>query len=181
MNAEEEFSKDQSPLPSTDFTTRKKNQPQERVPALLHSNPVADFILSSSSKLLRNASMEEQRAVTVVPENSGGIQVWNGAEVLASVCVRGTRARKKFCVVSHHRTRVSGLGLPQSTGMLGIKRWTTFPRGQRKRERRRQGKEGPGRKWERERERGRVQGGGEMKGYYFFCICHFPAISHMTS
>lgn len=32
-----------------------------------------------------------------------------------------------------------------------------------------------------EKERERVQGGGEMKGYYFFCICHFPAISHMTS
>lgn len=42
VSVEEEFSKDQSPLPSIDFTTKKKNQ--ERAPALLHSNPVVDFI-----------------------------------------------------------------------------------------------------------------------------------------
>lgn len=41
VSAEEEFSKDQSPLPSIDFTTKKT---QERDPALLHSNPVVDFI-----------------------------------------------------------------------------------------------------------------------------------------
>lgn len=153
VSVEEEFSKDQSPLPSIDFTTKKKKPGKS--PSSAPFKPSGGFHLSFSSKLLRHPSTQGQTAVTAVPKNSGGIQVSNGAKLLGSMSVRGTKACKKFCVASAHRTGVSSLGLLQSAGMLGIKRWTTFPRGQRKRERGRQGKEGLGRKWERERERER--------------------------
>lgn len=164
--------------PTTTKQNKTKKQPpktQERAPL----KPSGGFHLFSSSKLFRHASRQGQRTMTAVPKNSGSIQISNGAELLATACLGGTKASEKFCVSSPHCTGVSDLGLFQSAGVWGIKRWTTFPRGQRKKERRRQGKEGPEKTGERKWER--VQGGGEMKGYYFFCICHFPAISHMTS
>lgn len=92
VSAEEEFSKDQSPLPSIDFTTKKK---QERAPALLH--PSGGFHLSFSSKLLRHPSTQGQTAVTAVPKNSGGIQVSNGAKLLGSVCERDQGVQEVPC------------------------------------------------------------------------------------
>lgn len=91
--------------------------------------------------------------MTAVPKNSGRIQRSSGAELLASARLRGTEAAVKFCLSAPHCTGVSDLGLFQSAGVWGIKRWTIFPRGQRKRERRRQGEEGPEKTGERKRER----------------------------
>lgn len=56
-----------------------------------------------------------------------------------------------------------------------------FSKGTEKKREKEAGEGGAGEKTGERKERERVQGGGEMKGYYFFCICHFPAISHMTS
>lgn len=104
----QEFSKDQSPLPSIDFTTKIT---PGKSPGSAPLKSSGGFHLSSSSKLLRHASTRGQRDMSAVPKNSGGIQITNGAALLASVCPRGTRAGKKFCVASPHRTRVGGLGL----------------------------------------------------------------------
>ncbi|PKU29471.1 hypothetical protein llap_20225 [Limosa lapponica baueri] len=64
VSAEEELSKDQSPLPSIDFTTKK---PPGKSPGSAGLKPISGFHLSSSSKLLRHVSTQGQRAVTAVP------------------------------------------------------------------------------------------------------------------
>lgn len=69
------------------------------------------------------------------------------------------------------------VGLFQSVGMLGIGRWTTFPRGHRKGGRGRQGKEGLGRKWERKRERERAGRRGNERILFFLYLsfpCYLP-------
>ena len=79
--------------------------------------------------------------------------------------------------VSLLQAGVSLVGLPQSAGMLGRSRWTSFPRGHRKRGRGRQGKEGPGRKRERKRERESAGRRGNERILFFLYLsfpCYLP-------
>lgn len=94
-------------------------------------------------------------------KNSRLAWIWNGAKL----CFHMRERHRE--VLSRH-AGVGSLGLWQSSGMLGIKRWSTFPRGQRKRDRGRQGKEGLGRKWERERERESAGRRGNERILFFF-------------
>lgn len=153
----EEDSKDQRPLSSMDFTTKK---PQERAPAPVHPNPAVDLI-SFFQQVTQSVSMRGQRAGTTMPKNSRLAWIWNGAKL----CFHMRERHRE--VLSRH-AGVGSLALWQSSGMLGIKRWSTFPRGQRKRDRGRQGKEGLGRKWERERERESAGRRGNERILFFF-------------
>lgn len=101
----------------------------------------------------------------------------NGAELFVSTCARANEVCKKYCGTSPHHSGANLMGLFQSVGMLGIGRWTTFPRGHRKRERGRQGKEGLGRKWERKRERERAGRRGNERILFFLYLsfpCYLP-------